>query len=370
MKIGVPKEVKIREARVGLTPSCVDQLVRDGHEILVQKGLGIGIGFSDEVYVAAGAHVVETAEELYASSEMVVKVKEPIEQEYGYLRPGLILFCYFHLAAEPQLTKALVDSGAVAIAYETVVGARGGLPLLLPMSEIAGRLSIQMGAESLLQPYGGKGVLLGGVPGVLPARVVVLGGGVAGTEAARMASGLGADVIILDNNLRRLKELEERHAPHIKTFFSTPNNVARAVKSADLLIGSVLIPGARAPKLVTREILKTMEPGSVFVDISIDQGGTSETSRPTNHDNPTYVEEGVLHYCVTNMPGACARTSSEALTNATLRYTRSIAKLGWKKALLEDNGLRLGLNVCDGKVTNEAVAEALGYEFQAPDQVI
>jgi len=369
MIIGVPKEVKELEFRVGLTPSCVTILVNDGHTVLVQSNAGEPIGFKDEHYRKAGAKIVETAEEVY-EAEMIVKVKEPIASEYSLLVEGQILFCYLHLAPNTELTKRLVDSGCVAIAYETVTDTQGRLPLLIPMSEIAGRIGVQEGAHALQMVGGGKGVLLGGAPGVLPGKVVVIGGGVAGTEAARIAIGMGADVTILDNNLPRLKELELTYSPKLKTLYSNPVSVANVVEQADLVIGSVLIPGKTAPKLLTREMVKTMAHGSVIVDIAIDQGGCTETSRPTTHTNPTYMEEGVVHYCVTNMPAACAGTSSLALTNATLRYVRQLAIEGYELSLKSNEGLRNGLNVCHGFVTNSHVAEDLGYDYRPAEEVL
>jgi alanine dehydrogenase len=367
MRIGMPKEVKELEFRVGLTPACVEILVQDGHEVVCQKGAGDPIGFDDEQYRLAGAEIAETADEVYLA-DMVVKVKEPVESEYSLIKEGQILFCYLHLAPNRALTEKLVESGCVAIAYETVTDEKGRLPLLVPMSEIAGRIGAQEGAHALQMVGGGKGVLLGGAPGVLPGKVVVIGGGVAGTEAARIAIGMGADATILDNNLARLKELELSYAPMLKTLYSNPVSVAVAVSEADLVIGSVLIPGKTAPKLITREMLKRMDPGSVIVDIAIDQGGCTETSRPTTHTRPTYTEEGVVHYCVTNMPAACSRTSSLALTNATLNYVRKLAKRGYKDALESDPGLLNGLNVCKGAVTNEHVAADLGFDYKPPKE--
>lgn len=369
MRIGVPKEVKTMEFRVGLTPACVSVLVQDGQEVWVQSGLGEAIGYSDEAYASSGAKIVFSPKEIY-SCDMVVKVKEPIPEEYPLLREGLVLFCYLHLAPNPELTKALVDSKVIAIAYETVTDRFGHLPLLVPMSEIAGRISIQEGAHALQMVSGGKGVLLGGVPGVLPGKVTIVGGGVVGTEAARMAMGLGADVTILDTNLRRLKELDILFMHRLKTLYSNPVSIAEAIADADLVVGSVLIPGKRAPKVISREMIAAMGPGSVFVDVAIDQGGCSDTSRPTTHTSPTYVVDGVVHYCVTNMPGACSRTSSQALTNATLSYVRALARGGYVTALQKDRGLQDGLNVCNGKVTNEPVAADLGYSYYPPEQVL
>lgn len=366
MEIGVPKEIKDNEYRVGVVPSTVRSFVEAGHRVLVQASSGARIGFTDAMYAQAGAHIVQTAEEVYRA-EMIIKVKELQHQEFAYLREGQILFCYLHLAPDPEQTRQLVDKKVVAIAYETVTDDFGKLPLLIPMSEIAGRIAIQVGATSLQLNHGGKGLLLGGVPGVLPARVVVLGGGVVGTEAARMAIGLGADVVILEKDLNRLRTLDALFGPRLKTLYSTSQTIEEALSGADLVIGSVLIPGKTAPKLVNRHMLKQMTPGSVFVDVAIDQGGCAETSRPTTHTDPTYVVDDIMHYCVTNMPGACARSSTLALTNATGSYALQIANKGWRKALLEHAGLRHGLNVCLGKVTYEAVAHDLGYEYVRPE---
>lgn len=367
MIIGIPKEIKEHEYRVGATPAMVRTLVEAGHQVFVQKDSGTKIGFDCEQYQNAGAKIVDSAEEVYAA-EMIIKVKEPQESEYSLLREGQILFCYLHLAPDPKQTKALVSNKVVAIAYETVTK-DGKLPLLVPMSEIAGRIAIQTGAVCLQMNNGGKGLLLGGVPGVLPANVVIIGGGVVGTEAARMAMGLGANVTILDRNLDRLRQLDTAFGPNLKTLYSTTDEIERVLKWADLVVGAVLIPGKTAPKLITKKMLRQMHPGAVLVDVAIDQGGCSETSRPTTHGNPTYVEEGVLHYCVTNMPGACARTSTMALTNATMSYALDIAGKGWRQAIAEDAGLREGLNVCHGHVTNISVAYDLGYTYVSPEQV-
>lgn len=368
-RIGVPKEIKDLEFRVGATPSFVKTLIDAGLEVVVEKDAGYKIGFTDEMYKAAGAGIVNTAEEIY-DSEMVIKVKEPQEKEYGFLKEGQVLFCYLHLAPDPEQTKALVDKKVVAIAYETVTDVAKRLPLLMPMSEIAGRIAVQAGAFGLQLINGGRGCLLGGVPGVLPAEVIVLGGGAVGTQAARMAMGLGADVTIFDTSLQRLKELDALYGPRLKTLYSSRANVAEKIKSADLVIGAVLIPGKTAPRLVTKEMVQSMKKGAVIVDVAIDQGGCVETARPTTHSDPYYIEHGVVHYCVTNMPGATARTSTEALTNATLPYALKLATLGWQKAMLEDRGLMEGLNVCLGNVTNSAVAEDLGYSFFPPEQFI
>lgn len=369
MLIGIPKEIKNHEYRVGATPAMVRALVEAGHQVIVQSNAGTKIGFTDALYKAAGARIVATPSEIYAA-EMVVKVKEPQESEFSLLREGQILFCYLHLAPDPVQTKHLVDSKVVAIAYETVTDVQGRLPLLIPMSEIAGRIAIQVGATSLQMNYGGKGVLLGGVPGVFPARVVVIGGGVVGTEAARMAMGLGASVTIIDKDLNRLRQLDALFGPHLKTLYSTSTAIEEALALADLVIGAVLIPGKTAPKLITRQMIKKMTPGSIIVDVAIDQGGCAETSKPTTHTEPTYVVDGVVHYCVTNMPGACALTSTKALTNATMDYALKIANKGYKQAMIDNSGLRDGLNVCFGHVTNPFVAADLGYQYVPPEKLL
>lgn len=370
MLIGVPKEIKVHEYRVGLTPAGVRELVAHGHQVIVQTTAGNGIGISDAQYIAAGAEIVGAASDVFARAEMVVKVKEPQPVECKMLREGQLLFTYLHLAPDPEQTKGLVESGCVAIAYETVTDARGGLPLLAPMSEVAGRMSIQAGAHALEKAQGGTGVLLGGVPGVAPADVVVIGGGVVGYNAARLAVGMGAKVTIIDRSLPRLAWLDTTFDGRLTTLFSTVDALETAVVHADLVIGAVLVPGAAAPKLVTRAMLKKMKPGAVVVDVAIDQGGCFETSRATTHQNPTYVEEGIVHYCVANMPGGVARTSTFALTNATLPFAIALANKGYKKALLEDVHLREGLNVHLGKVTYKAVAEALGYDYQSPQEAL
>ncbi len=367
--IGIPKEIKNHEYRVGATPAVVRTLHSHGHTVLVETGAGSKIGFSDEMYKENGATIVSSAKDVY-TADMIVKVKEPQASEYSLLREGQILFTYLHLAPDPEQTKALVESGVVAIAYETVTDHEGRLPLLTPMSEIAGRIAIQAGATALQIANGGKGVLLGGVPGVNPGKVVVIGGGVVGTESARMALGLGADVTILDTSLPRLRALDALWGPRLKTLYSTPVTLEESVKAADLVVGAVLIPGKLAPKLVTRAMIQKMSPGSVLVDVAIDQGGCFETSRVTSHSQPTYDIDGVLHYCVPNMPGACAKTSTQALTNATLSYIVKIANLGYKEALRQDSGLRKGLNVCLGKVTHHEVASDLGYTYTPPEEML
>ena len=363
MNIGVPKEIKIHEYRVGLVPAGVRELVDAEHRVLVQSGAGDGIGFDDAHYQAAGAAIAASAEAVFAASELIVKVKEPQLAECKRLRPGQTLFTYLHLAADRDQAMALLASGATAIAYETVTAPDGSLPLLTPMSEVAGRMSIQVGANCLQKANGGFGVLLGGVPGVAPAKVVVLGGGVSGTHAAEMAVGLRADVTVVDRSVRRLRELSSLFGSQLKTVYSTAHAIEELVRDADLVVGAVLIAGAAAPKLVTRAMVRSMKAGAVLVDIAIDQGGCFETSRPTTHAEPTYVLDGVIHYCVTNMPGAVPRTSTVALTNATLPYVRSLADLGWRNAIGRDPGLAQGLNVHAGQVTHEAVASALGLEY-------
>ncbi len=370
MKIGLPKEIKTHEYRVGLTPAGVRELVGLGHNVLVERGAAAGIGIADDAYRSAGGVVVDTAEEVFAQADLVVKVKEPQPSEIARLRPGQVLFTYLHLAADRAQTEALLRSGGTCIAYETVTDRHGALPLLAPMSEVAGRMSVQVGAHCLEKEPGGAGILLGGVPGVPPAKVVVLGGGVSGTNAARMAVGLEASVTIIDKSLPRLKELDLQFGPRATTLFATTEAIEDAVLAADLVIGAVLVPGAAAPKLVTRAMVRAMRPGSVLVDIAIDQGGCFETSRPTTHSAPTYVEEGVVHYCVTNMPGAVPRTSTFALNNATMPFVLALASKGWRRALAEDPHLRQGLNIHAGKVTHAAVAHDLGFTHTDADTLL
>ncbi len=369
MKVGVPKEIKTHEYRVGLTPAGVRELAIHGHRVTVERDAAAGIGIADHDYRAAGAEVVDTAAEVFATADLIVKVKEPQPSEIAMLRQGQVLFTYLHLAADKAQTVGLMHTGATCIAYETVTDRTGALPLLAPMSEVAGRMSVQVGAHCLEKEQGGAGVLLGGVPGVAPAKVVVLGGGVSGTNAARMAVGLEASVTIIDRSLPRLKELDLQFGPRATTLFATAAAIEQQVLAADLVIGAVLVPGAAAPKLVTREMVRRMRPGSVLVDIAIDQGGCFETSRPTTHSAPTYVEEGVVHYCVTNMPGAVAHTSTFALTNATLPFVIALAEKGWRKALADDPHLLHGLNVHAGKVTYAAVAHDLNLPF-APAETL
>lgn len=368
MKIGVPKEIKDHEFRVGVTPAGARALVAAGHELLVQSRAGEAIGFADDHYTAVGAKVVATVAEIYACP-MVIKVKEPQASEFPLLHEGQLLFTYLHLAPDPEQTRHLLQQKVVGVAYETVTDAHGQLPLLVPMSEVAGRIAIQAGAAGLQMINGGRGVLLGGVPGVARGKVVIIGGGVVGTEAAKMALGLGADVTVLDRSLQRLRQLDDLFGPALKTRFSEPHALEELIPQADLLIGAVLIPGHSAPKLVSRALVKKMQKGAVIVDVAIDQGGCIETSRPTSHSSPMYIDEGVVHYCVTNMPGACARTATMALTNATLPYALQLAAEG-EKALLNNAGLRNGLNVYKGQVTNRAVAEDLGYEYVAAEQLL
>lgn len=363
MLIGVPKEIKNHEYRVGLTPSSVRELTSRKHQVLVQKNAGVAIGLTDEQYVAAGATIVDTAKEIFERAEMIVKVKEPQLAECAMLKKGQILYTYLHLAPDPEQTKALIASGAVCIAYETITGAGGGLPLLAPMSEVAGRMAIQAGAAHLEKSKGGMGLLLGGVPGVAPGHVVIIGAGVVGTNALQMAVGAGARVTVLDKSVDRLRQLDLVYGNRIATVFSNAHAIEEAVLDADLVVGGVLVPGAAAPKLVTRDMISRMKPGAVVVDVAIDQGGCFETSHATTHAEPTYVVDGVIHYCVANMPGALARTSTFALNNATIGHAVALADKGWKKAISDDAHLQNGLNVCLGKVTYEAVAKALGYEY-------
>jgi alanine dehydrogenase len=369
MRVGCPKEIKNHEYRVGLTPGAVREYVAHGHQVLVETQAGAGIGADDGAYAAAGARIVGTAREIFEQSDMVVKVKEPQPQEWAQLRDGQILYTYLHLAPDPEQTKGLLASGVTAVAYETVTDDRGGLPLLAPMSEVAGRLATEAGATALQKANGGRGILLGGVPGVLPAKVVVIGGGVVGLHAARMAVGLGADVSILDRSLPRLRQLDDLFAGRVHTRYSTIDALEEEVFAADLVIGAVLIPGAAAPKLVSREMLSGMQKGAVMVDVAIDQGGCFETSHATTHSDPTYEVDGIVHYCVANMPGAVPVTSAHALNNATLQHGLALADRGLR-AIAEDRHLRNGLNVHKGRVTNKPVAEALGYEAFAPESLL
>jgi alanine dehydrogenase len=367
MLIGVPKEIKADEYRVALTPAGAEMLTQAGHELVVEKGAGLGSGFTDDFYVNAGARILDTSDEVWAAAEMIMKVKEPIAPEWPKIRKGQLLFTYFHFAAARDLTDALLASGSISIAYETVELPSGELPLLTPMSEVAGRMAVQEGAKYLEKPQGGLGVLLGGVPGVLPGKVVVLGGGVVGTHAAKMAAGLGARVSIMDINLDRLRYLEDVMPANVNLLYSTRYAIRKQIEDADLIVGAVLIPGAKAPHLVTREDLKLMRPGTVIVDVAVDQGGCFETTKPTTHHDPVYEVENVIHYAVANMPGGVPRTSTLALTNATLPYAIALANKGWQKACADDPSLKLGVNIIDGKVTYQGVADAFGMECHDVD---
>jgi alanine dehydrogenase len=367
MKIGVPKEIKSNENRVALVPAGVEALVAAGHSIWVESGAGLGSGFSDEQYTAVGAHIAPDADSTWATADLIVKVKEPIRSEWSRIRSGQTLFTYFHFAADRELTQAHLDSGATCIAYETVQLASGELPLLTPMSEVAGRMAVQEGAKYLEKQYGGRGVLLGGVPGVAAAHVVILGGGVVGSHAANMAAGLGARVTILDLSLDRLRYLSETLPANVQTLFSNRHNLLEQIATADLVIGGVLIPGAAAPRLIRREDLKTMREGAVIVDVAVDQGGCVETTHPTTHQDPVYLVDGVVHYAVANMPGGVPRTSTLALTNATLPYLKQLANKGWQQALRDSAALRLGLNIADGKISYRAVANSFDLPYSAPE---
>lgn len=370
MIIGVPKEIKNNENRVGLTPAGVSAFTKSGHKVFVQTTAGLGSGFSDEEYKKAGATMLKTIAEVYKKAEMIIKVKEPIKQEYALITEGQLLFTYFHFASYEPLTKAMIKSKAVCLAYETVEKKDRSLPLLVPMSEVAGRMSVQEGAKFLEKPMGGRGILLGGVPGVKPAEVLVLGGGIVGTQAAIMAAGLGADVTIMDISLPRLRELDNILPKNVKTVYSNEYNIREMITHSDLIVGAVLIPGAKAPHLITKDMLKTMRPGTVLVDVAVDQGGCFETTKATTHENPTYVIDGVIHYCVANMPGAVPYTSTLALTNATLPYALQLANKGWKKACADNEELRLGLNVVNGKVVYKGVAEAFNLKYNDVMEVL
>lgn len=364
MIIGVPKEIKNNENRVGMTPAGVAELVKQGHTVYVQASAGANSGFSDEEYTAVGAKMLPTIEATYATAEMIVKVKEPIAPEYKLIKKGQVVFTYFHFAADKILTEAMIESGGICVAYETVEKEDHSLPLLTPMSEVAGRMATQVGARFLEKPQGGKGKLMGGVTGVRPARVLVLGGGIVGTNAAQIAAGMGAEVLITDINLSRLRYLSEVMPKNVKTLYSSMHNIKMELPNIDLIIGSVLIPGDKAPHLITREMLKMMKPGTVLVDVAIDQGGCFETSHPTTHSEPTYVVDGIVHYAVANIPGAVPFTSTMALTNATLPYTVALANKGWRKACKDDPALALGLNVVEGQVTYKAVADVFGLKYE------
>lgn len=370
MKIGVPKEIKIHEYRVGLTSASARELTAHGHVVIVEAGAGDGAGISDEDYITAGANIVPEADAVFADADMIVKVKEPQPAECKKLRQGQILFTYLHLAPDPLQAKALMNSGCVGIAYETVTDSEGRLPLLTPMSEVAGRMSVQAGAHFLEKIHGGRGVLLSGVPGVAPAKIVILGGGVVGSNAAYIATGLGADVTIVDKSLSRLTELDRQFKGHARTVYATASAIEEQVLGADLVIGAVLIPGASAPKLVTRSMISRMKKGAVIVDVAIDQGGCFETSRPTTHKDPVYLVDGIVHYCVANMPGAVARTSTFALNNATLPYALALADRGWRRALSDDAYFRNGLNVAEGKITHPLVASALKETYASPETLL
>ncbi|MDH5748244.1 MAG: alanine dehydrogenase [Rhodospirillales bacterium] len=370
MLLGVPKEIKNNEFRVGMTPASVREVIHHGHQVLVETGAGIGIGIDDAAYRAAGADIAGTAADVFAKAEMIVKVKEPQADECKMLRQGQILFTYLHLAPDPKQTRMLIESGCVAIAYETVTDRAGHLPLLTPMSEVAGRMSIQAGAFCLEKAHGGAGILLGGVPGVPPGKVVIIGGGVVGSNAVLMAIGMGAHVTVLDKSLPRLQELDMQFGSHLNTIYSTMDAIEQYVLDADLVIGAVLVPGAAAPKLVSRDMVARMRPGSAIVDVAIDQGGCFETSRPTTHAEPTYVVDDVVHYCVANMPGGVAHTSTFALNNATLPFTLALADKGYRHAMNDDPHLRNGMNVHLGQVTYQAVAENLGYDYLPPEDAL
>ena len=364
MKVGIPKEIKNNENRVGMTPAGVAELARRGHEVSVQHTAGEGSGFSDDEYVAAGTRILPTIEAVYRECDMIVKVKEPIEPEYELVRPGQLLFTYFHFACEKELTDAMLKSGAVCLAYETVQLPNGSLPLLQPMSEVAGRMATLNGAYYLQKTKGGKGKLISGVPGVSPAKVLVLGGGVVGEAAAMMAAGLGADVTITEISLPRLRQLDIETPANVHTLYSSEHNIRQMLPTVDIVVGSVLVPGDKTPHLITKEMLKLMEPGTVLVDVAIDQGGCFETSRPTTHSDPVYIEDGIVHYCVANIPGAVPNTSTLALTNATLRYAVALADKGWQKACKDDAALAKGLNIVEGKVVFKAVADVFGLPYE------
>ncbi|GGG02000.1 alanine dehydrogenase [Pontibacter amylolyticus] len=370
MIIGVPKEIKNNENRVGVTPAGVVELVRNGHTVYVQATAGEGSGFPDDMYAQAGATILPSIEEVYGIAEMIIKVKEPIESEYNLIKEDQLLFTYFHFASHEPLTNAMIERKAVCLSYETVERADRSLPLLVPMSEVAGRMSIQQGAKYLEKPLKGRGILLGGVPGVRPAKVMILGGGIVGTNAAKMAAGMGADVTILDTNLARLRYLDDIMPANVNTFMSNEYNIRELLPTHDLIIGAVLIPGAKAPRLITREMLKEMRPGTVVVDVAVDQGGCIETCKPTTHENPTFIIDDVVHYCVANMPGAVPYTSTLALTNATLPYAIQLANKGWKKACSDSEELKKGLNVVQGKVVYKGVAEAFNLEYTEVNSVL
>ena len=370
MKIGVPKEIKSNENRVAATPAGVMEFIKKGHEVVIQSTAGDGSGFSDADYLHAGAKILSTAKETYAAADMILKVKEPIESEYDLIKKDQLVFTYFHFASSEPLTMAMIKNGAVCLAYETVEAADKSLPLLVPMSEVAGRMAIQQGAKYLEKPMKGRGILLGGVPGVPPAKVLILGGGIVGTQAAKMAAGLGANVMVLDVNLNRLRYLDDVLPNNVETIYSNEYNIRKLIPEMDLIIGAVLIPGAKAPHLITRDMLSLMKPGTVLVDVAVDQGGCIETCKPTTHADPTYLIDGIVHYCVANMPGAVPYTSTLALTNATLPYAIDLANKGWKKACVENLGLRRGLNIVDGKVVYKGVADAFNLNYEPVEVVL
>lgn len=363
MKIGIPKEIKTNENRVAVTPAGVKELTKSKHQVFIQKNAGVGSGFEDSEYTEAGAEILPEIQDVYATADMIIKVKEPIESEYNLIKEEQLLFTYFHFASSEKLTRAMIDRKAVCIAYETVEKADKSLPLLIPMSEVAGRMAVQEGAKYLEKQYGGRGILLGGVPGVQPAKILILGGGIVGTQAAKMAAGFGANVNIVDVNLQRLRHLSDILPANVNTLMSTEYSIRELIKSADLIIGAVLIPGAKAPNLITRDMLKEMRPGTVLIDVAVDQGGCIETCKPTTHEDPTYEIDGIIHYCVANMPGAVPYTSTVALTNATLPYALQLANKGWKKAAKGNKELLKGLNIINGTVVYEAVAQAFNLEF-------
>ena len=370
MMIGIPKEIKSSEYRVSMLPVGVEQLVKAGHTVFVEVDAGIGSGIPNEDYVVAGAELLETSPEVFDAADLIVKVKEPLPEEYGYLHEGQVVFTYFHFAANEDLTHAMIDRKIVCVAYETIQTADGELPLLTPMSEVAGKMAIQEGAKYLEKPMMGRGILLGGVPGVAPAKVLILGGGVVGTNAVKVAAGLGAEVTIMDVNLRRLRYLDDIMPPNVITLMSDPHTIREKIREVDLLIGAVLIPGGRAPHLVTEKMVSTMRPGAVVVDVAVDQGGCAETTRPTTHQTPTFIKRGVVHYCVANMPGAVGRTSTYALANVTRSYVLALANKGWKLAMQEDAALGKGLNIAEGKICFEAVAEAFGMAYCPAETLI
>ena len=370
MIIGVPKEIKTSENRVGVAPAGALEFTKRGHTVYVQKSAGTGSGFTDQDYIDNGAQILDTIEEVYNKAEMIIKVKEPLEKEYTLIKEDQLVFTYFHFASSEELTHAMIESGAVCLAYETVELADHSLPLLVPMSEVAGRMSIQAGAHFLEKPKKGKGILLGGVPGVQPAKVLILGGGVVGTNAAKMAAGLGADVTMLDISLPRLRQLEDIMPPNVRTLYSNELTIREMIPSFDLIVGAVLIPGAKAPNLITRDMLKDMQPGTVLVDVAVDQGGCIETCRPTTHDDPIFIIDDIVHYCVANMPGAVPYTSTKALTNATLPYAIKLADQGWKTACTNDAALRLGLNVVNGKVTYAGVSDAFDLDYTPVENLL